>query len=157
MVPTPLTQPLQLLTARSTGRRSIRAFRLMYLSRCLDDREVMLKRQSKIFFQISCAGHEAIQVAAGMVLQPGSDWAVPYYRDRALALDAWDDSGGYAAAGGGCRPRPEFGRAADAIALVFARLRILTGLRRRAANIFTRSVAPRRRAISRPIRAKLPW
>ena len=64
----------------------IRAFRLMYLSRCLDDREVMLKRQSKIFFQISCAGHEAIQVAAGMVLKPGSDWAVPYYRDRALAL-----------------------------------------------------------------------
>jgi 2-oxoisovalerate dehydrogenase E1 component len=64
----------------------IRAFRLMYLSRCLDDREVTLKRQNKIFFQISCAGHEAIQVAAGMVLKPGSDWAVPYYRDRALAL-----------------------------------------------------------------------
>jgi len=58
----------------------------MYLSRCLDDREVMLKRQSKIFFQVSCAGHEAIQVAAGMVLKPGSDWTVPYYRDRALAL-----------------------------------------------------------------------
>ena len=64
----------------------IRAFRLMYLSRCLDDREVMLKRQNKIFFQVSCAGHEAIQVAAGMVLNAGSDWAVPYYRDRALAL-----------------------------------------------------------------------
>jgi 2-oxoisovalerate dehydrogenase E1 component len=64
----------------------IRAFRLMYLSRCLDDREVMLKGQNKIFFQVSCAGHEAIQVAAGMALKPGSDWAVPYYRDRALAL-----------------------------------------------------------------------
>jgi 2-oxoisovalerate dehydrogenase E1 component len=64
----------------------IRAFRLMYLSRCLDDREVMLKRQNKIFFQVSCAGHEAIQVAAGMVLKAGSDWTVPYYRDRALAL-----------------------------------------------------------------------
>jgi 2-oxoisovalerate dehydrogenase E1 component len=58
----------------------------MYLSRCLDDREVMLKRQNKIFFQVSCAGHEAIQVAAGMALRAGSDWAVPYYRDRALAL-----------------------------------------------------------------------
>jgi 2-oxoisovalerate dehydrogenase E1 component len=58
----------------------------MYLSRCLDDREVLLKRQNKIFFQVSCAGHEAIQVAAGMALKAGGDWVVPYYRDRALAL-----------------------------------------------------------------------
>ena len=58
----------------------------MYLSRSLDDREVLLKRQNKIFFQISGAGHEAIQVAAGMVLRQGVDWLVPYYRDRALAL-----------------------------------------------------------------------
>ena len=58
----------------------------MYLSRCLDDREVLLKQQNKIFFQVSGAGHEAVQVAAGMVLRAGKDWAVPYYRDRALAL-----------------------------------------------------------------------
>ncbi len=64
----------------------LRAFHVMYLSRCLDDREILLKRQSKIYFQISAAGHEAIQTAAGMVLHPGKDWIFPYYRDRSLAL-----------------------------------------------------------------------
>jgi 2-oxoisovalerate dehydrogenase E1 component len=64
----------------------IEFYRLMYLSRRTDDREIVLKRQQKIFFQISCAGHEALLVAAGMAMRPGYDWFFPYYRDRAICL-----------------------------------------------------------------------
>jgi 2-oxoisovalerate dehydrogenase E1 component len=87
------TQVLPSATTSANGRPGgltretlVRAFRLMYLSRSLDDREVLLKRQNKIFFQVSAAGHEATQVAAGLVLRAGQDWVFPYYRDRALAL-----------------------------------------------------------------------
>jgi len=69
-----------------TKEQLIEFYRLMYLSRRTDDREIVLKRQQKIFFQVSCAGHEALLVAAGMAMRPGYDWFFPYYRDRAICL-----------------------------------------------------------------------
>ena len=72
--------------AQLTREQLVEFYRLMYLSRRTDDREIVLKRQQKIFFQVSCAGHEALLVAAGMAMRPGYDWFFPYYRDRAICL-----------------------------------------------------------------------
>src|SRR5450759_775729 len=69
-----------------TNEQLVRAFRIMYLARSIDEKSMILLKQGKISFHISGPGHEACQIATAMAMKPGYDWAYPYYRDLAFAL-----------------------------------------------------------------------
>jgi 2-oxoisovalerate dehydrogenase E1 component len=62
------------------------AYKTMVLARLIDEKTITLYKQNKCHFQISCAGHEAVQVAAAQVFRVGHDWFYPYYRDMALVV-----------------------------------------------------------------------
>ena len=124
----------------------IEAYRLMYTSRRVDDREILLKRQQKIFFQISGAGHEAVGVAAAFALKAGYDWFYPLLsRSRALPR-AGHDALRHAAAGGGRGRRSQLGRPPDAFALEPSRSSTSSPGRRRPERRFCRRSVARRPA-----------
>ena len=82
----PATSTRSALPFGVSPEESVADLRMAMVSRAIDDREITLQKQSKVFFQISGAGHEALGLGLARCLRPGYDWFFPYYRDLALVL-----------------------------------------------------------------------
>jgi 2-oxoisovalerate dehydrogenase E1 component alpha subunit len=64
----------------------IEMYRLVALSRALDERMWILNRAGRIPFVISGQGHEGAQVGIAWAFQRGHDWIAPFYRSIATCL-----------------------------------------------------------------------
>ena len=102
------------------------AFRTCLPSRKIDDKEIQLKRQNRIYFQINGVGHEALNVACALQMRPGYDWFYPYYRDRALCLELGTHAARDVPAGRRLQGRSQSGGAPDALALGVQALHIVS-------------------------------
>ena len=61
-------------------------YRLVALSRAVDERMWILNRAGRIPFVISGQGHEGAQVGITWALEKGKDWIAPFYRSIATCL-----------------------------------------------------------------------
>ena len=128
---------------------AIEDFRLACISRAIDDREIALQRQSKAFFQISGAGHEALYLGLARYLRPGYDWFFPYYRDGALMLGLGVSAKDLLLQAVGSADDPCVRRTADAVPLELPRAEHRhASRRRRGASASRPSGAPKRRGTS---------
>jgi 2-oxoisovalerate dehydrogenase E1 component alpha subunit len=68
------------------GTDLLKIYRLMRLTRAVDERITLLSHQGRVAISASVRGHEAAQVASAWVVRPGQDVLYPYYRDIGVVL-----------------------------------------------------------------------